>query len=129
MTALPDARTAAEALMFDKEAIARSVTKRLYDEYPDLIPKHGERGRVKTLQDMHYNIEHLIPAVDLEQPELFATYVRWLNDMLNSRGVSTRDVRRCVELMGEEARERYDERVASAVTRVVDAGLAALEQA
>jgi hypothetical protein len=129
MTAPADARTAAESLLFDKEAIARSVTTRLYAEYPDLLPKHGERGRVKTLQDMHYNIEHLIPAVDLEQPELFATYVRWLNDMLNARGVATRDVRRCVELLGEEARERYDERIALAVMRVVDAGLAVLEKA
>lgn len=126
MTALTASRAAAEALLFDKETIARSVTKRLYDQYPDLIPKHGERGRLKTLQDMHYNIEHLIPAVDLEQPELFATYVRWLNDMLNARGVATRDVRRCVELLGEEARERYDAPTASAITRIVDAGLATL---
>ena len=56
-------------------------------------------------------------------------YVRWLNDMLNARGVATRDVRRCVELLGEEARERYDDRIALAVTRVVDAGLAVLEKA
>jgi hypothetical protein len=129
MTAAAAARAAAEALMFDKESIARSVTTRLYAEYPDLIEKHGERGRVKTLQDMHYNIEHLIPAVDLEQPELFATYVRWLNDMLNARNVATRDVRRCVELLGEEARERYDASTAAAVTRIVDAGLAVLEPA
>jgi hypothetical protein len=129
MTVPAAGRSAAENLMRDKETIARAVTASIYAEHPDLMEKHGDRGRVKCLQDMHYNIEHLIPAVDLEDPEMFARYAAWLNQMLGSRGVGTRDVRRCLELLGTEAGARYGANEAAVVQRVIDAGLAALEHA
>ncbi|HEX4683348.1 MAG TPA: hypothetical protein VH277_11590, partial [Gemmatimonadaceae bacterium] len=119
--------SAAERLLRDKEQIARAVTAAIYIDFPDLIEKHGERGRAKCLQDMHYNIEHLIPAVDLQQPELFAQYVRWLDGMLRARGVATRDVRRCLELLRDEARTRFETSEAGAVVTVIEAGLATLD--
>jgi hypothetical protein len=119
-------RAAAERLLHDKETLARSVTAALYLEFPDLIRKHGERGRAKCLQDMHYNIEHLIPAVDLQQPAMFSQYVLWLDGMLRARGVATRDVRRCLELLREETHNRYDAVEGQAIVSVIDAGLAAL---
>ena len=126
MTAETAGRRAAERLMFDKESIARAVTKRLYEELPDILEKHGERGRQKCLQDMHYNIEHLIPAVDLENAEMFAQYARWLDSMLGARGVSTRDVKRCFELVGEEARSRYEAAESAIIDEVLRAGIAAV---
>lgn len=129
MTAPLVGRAVAERLLRDKETIARAVTSSIYAEYPDLMAKHGERGREKCLQDMHYNIEHLIPAVDLENPTMFAEYTRWLNGMLRARGVSTRDVRRCLELLADQAHERYDASEAAVVQRVIDAGLAVLGDA
>lgn len=128
MTTQTAGRRAAERLMFDKESIARAVTTRLYEEFPDILEQHGERGRQKCLQDMHYNIEHLIPAVDLEDAEMFARYARWLDDMLGSRGVNTRDVKRCFELVADEARTRYDEPEAAMITEVLAAGIAAVER-
>jgi hypothetical protein len=119
---------AAERLLRDKETLARAVTAAIYEEFPDLIEKYGERGRARCLQDMHYNIEHLIPAVDLQEPELFAQYVRWLDGMLRARGVATRDVHRCLERLREETRTRYDAAAAAAVVRVIEAGLATLHQ-
>ena len=115
---------AAQRLMYDKEAIARSVTVKLYDECPELIERHGERGRQKTLQDMHYNIEHLIPAVDLEDEEMFVKYVRWLDSVLTSRGVLTKYTKRCLELVNDEVRDRFEPNEAAAVTTIVDAGIA-----
>jgi hypothetical protein len=126
MTTPTIGRRAAEHLMYDKESIARGVTKRMFDDYPDILEKHGERGRQKCLQDMHYNIEHLIPAVDLEKPEMFADYARWLDTMLGSRGVSARDVRRCFEMVADEARDRYDGDVAKVIDAVIRAGVDAV---
>jgi hypothetical protein len=129
MTTQTVGRRAAEQLMYDKESIARAVTKRMFDEYPDILEKHGERGRQKCLEDMHYNIQHLIPAVDLEKPEMFADYARWLDTMLGSRGVSARDVRRCFEMVADEARARYDGEVAKLIDEVLRAGVSAVERA
>jgi len=128
MTTQTSGRRAAEQLMYDKESIARAVTKRMFDEYPDILEKHGERGRQKCLQDMHYNIEHLIPAVDLEKPEMFADYARWLDTMLASRGVCARDVRRCFEMVADEARDRYDGDVAKVIDTIIRAGVDAVER-
>lgn len=128
MTQAATGRRAAERLMFDKEAIARAVTAAMYAESPELLAKHGERGREKCLQDMHYNIEHLIPAVDLENGEMFAQYARWLAGMLASRGVSTRDVVRCLELLADEARARFEPDDAALVAGIIDAGLTAVRQ-
>ena len=114
---------AAEYLIRDKEAIAVTVTKALYDESPELIDKHGERGRQKTLQDMRYNVEHLTPAVDLGDADMFAKYVRWLDDLLRARGVDTKYTRRCLEMVRDEASTRYDADVAGAINDIVDAGL------
>ena len=126
MSAVAVGRRAAARLAEHKEAMARAVTARLYAERPELIERHGERGREKTLQDMRYNIEHLAPAVDLEEAALFATYVRWLTDMLAARGVASIHVTRCLELLAEEARSRLVDVESRLVDAIIDAGLAAV---
>src|SRR5262245_27343501 len=112
-----------ERLMRDKEHLARAVTERLYAERPYLLDKHGERGREKTLPDMRYNIEHMIPAVDLGDPPMFARYVEWLDEMLRSRNVETKEVVRCLELLRDECEGRFAAD-SGAIRPVIDAGLA-----
>ena len=117
---------AAARLLAEKSAIAQAVTETLYAERPYLTARYGANGRVRTLEDMHFNIEHLIPAVDLGEPQLFATYVRWLDSLLRARNVPTREVVRCLELVEAEARARFAADEAEAVADVLRVGLAAL---
>ena len=117
--------SAGELLIREKEILARAVTERLFGERPYLLEKHGERGRDKTLQDMRYNIEHLVPAVDLGDPPMFARYVEWLDNLLRSRNVETREVVRCLELLRDECHERYPSEI-DAIRPVIDAGLRAV---
>ena len=124
MSETPISRRAAALLLGQKADLARAVTARLYDERPELIARHGERGREKCLQDMHHNVEQLAPAVDLEDGEMFARYVRWLDDMLRSRGVATGDVVRCLELLRDETAARFDGDEARLIAGILDVGLA-----
>jgi hypothetical protein len=117
---------AAARLLAEKSVIAHAVTETLYAERPYLMERYGANGRARTLEDMHFNVEHLIPAVDLGEPELFATYVRWLDALLRARNVPTREVVRCLELMEAEARARFAADEAEAVADVLRVGLAAL---
>jgi len=128
MTVPDHARNAGALLLSDKGSLAASVTRRLYEEKPSLLEKHGERGREKCLQDMHYNIEHLMPAVELDDADLFTRYVVWLDDMLRARGVGTDDVIRSLTLLREECLGRYGEDGAF-IARIIDAGLASLSGA
>jgi len=116
------ARSAA-LLMRDRETLAQEVTAALYAESPDLLGRHGERGRGKCLQDMGYNIEHLIPAVDLADGAMFARYVEWLDGLLRARNVATRDVIRCLELLRDRCVARYPAAESAAIAGIIDAGL------
>jgi len=117
---------AAGHLLRDKEALADAVTQALFDDMRELQAKYGDSGREKCLQDLRYTIEHLIPAVDLAQPDLFASYVRWLDAMLRARNVSTREVVRSLELMERVVRDHLAADEADAVSACVNAGLATL---
>lgn len=116
------ARSAA-LLMRDREMLAQEVTAALYAESPDLLERHGERGRGKCLQDMVYNVEHLIPAVDLADGAMFARYVEWLDGLLRARNVATRDVIRCLELLRDRCVERYPAAESAAIADIIETGL------
>ena len=117
---------AAAALLEQKETVARSVTGLLYAEMPWLHDRYGERGRIKCLQDMRYNLEHLIPAVELQAPEMFARYAAWAEGLLRARGVDTAELLRSMELMESDVRARMGAEEAAAVGECLRAGIGAL---
>lgn len=119
---------AAAALLEQKEAIARSVTGLLYAEMPWLVDKYGERGRLKCLQDMRYNLEYLAPAVELDDPELFIRYTRWVDSVLRSRNVPTGELARSFELMASDVAARLPREEAMAVAACLEAGVMALRE-
>lgn len=126
MDALTAEGRAAGKLLTHKESLADAITRALYDDMPELTERYGEAGRAKCLQDLRYTIEHLIPAVDLGQPEMFASYVRWLDSLLRARNVGTRDVVRSLELTEQVVRERFAADEADAVAGCIHAGIATL---
>lgn len=123
MDELTPAGRAAQRLLDDKETLAQAITDALYTERPELLEKHGSAGRAKCLQDLRYTIEHLLPAVDLAKPTLFVEYVRWLDNLLQARNVSTGDVVRSLELTEQLVRERFPRDEAGVVVPIVRAGL------
>lgn len=120
---------AAAALAEHAEAIARSVTGLLYAEMPWLVDRYGERGRRKCLEDMHHHLRHLAPAVELEDPALFARYARWCDEMLRARGVQTEELLRSLELMASDTAARLPEEDARIVGAGLHAGIEALRGA
>ena len=117
---------AARLLLVDRDALAREVTDALYAESPSLLERYGVSGREKCLQDMRYNIEHLIPAVELGDEAMFASYVQWLDSLLRARNVPTRDVVRCFELLAARCALRYPRGEADTIGATIRAGLAVL---
>jgi hypothetical protein len=121
------AREAADILIERKETLARAITERLYEVRPELGERYGERGRAKCLEDMHYNLEHLAPAVALRSPTMFAGYARWLGDLLRSRGIPIAETALSLELTRETLDGVLSAAHASAVRPCLEAGLAALD--
>jgi hypothetical protein len=127
MAELTRAHAAAEALLLHKEALAQAITVSLYGERPELLVRYGERGRVKCLEDMRYNLEHLAPAVALGEPSMFGRYVTWLAGMLAARDIPVGEVRRSLELTRAAVEAQLLEDEAALVAAAVSAGLAALD--
>ena len=120
------AERAAERLLRDKEDLARAITDALYRERPGLLARYGAAGRDKCLQDMRYNLEHLAPAVALEDPALFASYVRWLAGLLAARDIPADDVARSLALTEEAIAARFDPDQAALTRPALAAGRAEL---
>ena len=121
---------ASDFILGHEEALAREITDALYADDTTLVERFGAAGRAKCLQDIHHCLEHLAPAVALDDPPLFARYVRWLASLLAARGVGSEDVRRSLEatraVLGQQ-RLRPDE--LAVLLRCVHAGLASLSDA
>ena len=119
--------SASRLLQRERDALSHAVTDALYAESPALLERHGERGREKCLQDMYYNIDQLIPAVDLGDGAMFARYVEWLDNLLVARNVATRDVVRCLEILRDECDSRFPRAESDAIGTIVQAGLGVLK--
>ena len=120
-----EGRASAE-LLARKASLAQAATDALYAEMPELADRYGPAGRQRCLEDIRYTIDHLIPAVDLAQPSMFATYVTWLDDLLRARNVSTREVIRSLELIEQSVRTELAPDEANAVASCIRAGLDSL---
>ena len=118
----------AELLLEHKEAVARAITKGLYQQRPELLQRYGESGRAKCLQDMRYNLEHLVPALALDRPAMFADYIGWVDGLLRARNVPTDDLRASLVLLQQEAERVLPADLHARLRACIDAGLAALEQ-
>ena len=118
--------SAAAALGEHAEAVARSVTGLLYAEMPWLVDRYGEQGRAKCLQDMRYHLEHLAPALELEDPTLFARYAGWCDGVLRARGVQTDELRRSLVLMESALAARLPDDQAQVAAACLQAGIDAL---
>jgi len=123
LTIKPHATEAARVLMRDVEHLAEAVTERFFGERAERIEKYGERGRDKTRQDMRYNVEHLVPAVEMADERMFMNYVEWLDELLRAHNVPTTDLLRCLELLRGEVVARYGENEVRAINTILDAGI------
>jgi MerR family transcriptional regulator, light-induced transcriptional regulator len=113
-------------LVDEKEDLARAVTAALYLERPDLQAKYGNAGRDKCMQDMRYNLEHLAPAVALDEPSMFAGYARWLAGLLEARGIPADEVARSLALTRTVIDGRFPPDEAAAAVPALEAALAVL---
>ena len=129
MNASAVATRASDSILGRKEELARAITDALYAGDPALSERFGEAGHAKCLQDMHYCLEHLAPAVALNDPALFARYVLWLENLLAARGIGSEDVRRSLEATSNVLQQRLLPNEAACVLRCLRAGLASLSHA
>ncbi len=117
---------AATLLLQRIDAVAAAVTDVLYSQRPELHSRHGASGREKCLQDMHFNIEHLAAAVDLDAPEMFHDYTVWLEGLLRARNVATGDLLFAFQLLESMLAHELPADASGPIIRVLQSGIRVL---
>lgn len=89
-----------------KEQIAKKAADQLYDAYPSLWERFGERGFEHTEKDNMHHLDHLETAYDLNDRQVFLEYTLWLEKILSSRNVETAlitdNFERLISLLNDE---------------------------
>lgn len=110
------------------EAIAATV-ERQYRRHPELLERFGERGREACRTDIRHHIDYLRAAVDSGRAQPFADYLRWVAEVLKSRGVEARHLNNSLDDLAGFYRERLSGEDQARILAVLDAGRAALASA
>lgn len=72
-----------------KQQIAEKTANAIYEAYPDLWERFGERGYEHTVKDNHHHLDYLETAWELQSAQSFVDYAIWLETVLVSRNVET----------------------------------------
>lgn len=72
-----------------KQQIAKNAANQIYEAYPTLWERFGERGFEHTEKDNMHHLDHLETAYDLKDKQVFLDYSLWLEKVLTSRNVET----------------------------------------
>ena len=73
----------------EKAKLVDLTVEEIYEAFPDLIERFGQRGKDKTAEDNYHHLDHLETAYQMDNGAFFLDYSRWLKNVLNSRGIGT----------------------------------------
>lgn len=65
------------------------VIVQLYEKYPSLYVRFGEKGKKKCREDNEHHFAHLETAYELQNTQFFVDYARWLNGILQKHGMTS----------------------------------------
>ncbi len=72
-----------------KQQIAARTAEDIYEAYPNLWERFGDRGYEHTVKDNHHHLDYLETAWELGDENIFVEYSVWLETVLVSRNVET----------------------------------------
>ena len=117
-----------KALIAELESAAARLTRRVMSEMyrdPFWMERYGDRGRGHADTDNDFHVKYIVSALEADDPSLFATYGRWLRDLLVARGMCSRHLADNFDHLADAiAEEKWaDREIAVAILRVGTAGL------
>lgn len=110
------------------EAVAATV-ERQYRRAPELLDRFGERGRAACRDDVRHHVDYLCAALGSGRAQPFVDYVRWLAEVLASRGVEARHLGDSLDDLAEFYRGRFVDADRDRILDVLAAGRKALDAA
>jgi hypothetical protein len=69
------------------DELVYEITEKVYLSHPLLEERYGEKGRAQTVNDLQKHFHYLQTAYRLQAHEIFIDHIKWLYNVLTSRGV------------------------------------------
>jgi hypothetical protein len=77
------------------------ITQKVFLSHPQLEERYGDKGRAQTVTDLQKHFHYLQTAYRLQAPELFIDHVKWLYNVMTSRGIDIVFVQTGLSIMKE----------------------------
>lgn len=82
------------------------VTERFYQTHAALYERFGERGRDFCREDLVFHLEFMRPVLEFGLLQSMVDYLRWLDEVLTSRGVPSEHLAQSLDWLSEVFAER-----------------------
>jgi len=100
------------------------VTQACMLAWPQIESRFGRRGRETCAEDIDFHLDFLLPAVAADRLSLFTTYLGWLSQVLESRGVPVDSIPYSLQVLQEFFTSRLGGEGAPIVDMLAAAGRA-----
>lgn len=91
-----------------QQTLATKITKQTFESHPELLEKYGSAGKEKCIEDSLLHIKTLAESINLESKNLFASYLHWVQIMLQSRNIPLADLKNNLRYTGLACKEILD---------------------
>jgi methanogenic corrinoid protein MtbC1 len=98
-----------------------SVTARFYQEHSSVYAQFGAEGRDAYREDLGYHLEFLHPVLEFGMLGPMVEYLRWLEGVLETRGIPTEYLPKSLDWLGEFFGARMDPSAGKVVVAAVSA--------
>jgi MerR family transcriptional regulator, light-induced transcriptional regulator len=100
--------------------LAEDTVARDYQRRADWLSRFGERGRALYLQDTKYHLSYLADALAYHRTSILADYLRWVTEVLTTRGVPPSELRINLECLRETLSDRFGAERAQPMLEMLD---------
>lgn len=108
-----------------RDEAVRDVTDACMSARPDLEARFGRRGREACAEDIHFHIEFVRASLEAGDKSLFTSYLGWVSQVLETRGVPGDSLMVSLRALGEFFASGLGAD-AGPITEVLEEGCAAL---
>lgn len=102
-----------------------AVTERFYATHGTAYQQWGPRGREACREDIGFHIEFLRPVLEFGLVDPMVSYLSWLQEVLEARGIPTGHLVQSLQWLGDFYADRLPPGDAVAVRQAIDAVLSA----
>ncbi|WP_166243464.1 hypothetical protein [Paenibacillus turpanensis] len=110
------------------EACIEDALKGMYEAFPELLERYGERGVQKCREDNRHHFRHLDTAYLLRSSNIFTDYALWLNGMLVRFGMKPDHLIDNFERLIRSIPKRFEEDRAASYVEYLHQAIAAMRQ-